>query len=73
VAGVLAEVARTFGDHDVSIAQVWQEGSDDTAQLVLITHRAREGDLRACVDALACTNSVRQVASVLRVEAEVWA
>jgi homoserine dehydrogenase len=70
--GVLAEVARTFGDHGVSIAQVWQEGSDDSAQLVLITHRSREGDLRATVDALGAVPSVRSVASVLRVEAEVF-
>lgn len=70
-AGVLAEVARTFGDHDVSIAQVLQEGSGDTAQLVLITHRAREGDLRACVAALDATPSVRSVASVMRVESEI--
>jgi homoserine dehydrogenase len=70
--GVLAEVARTFGDHDVSIAQVWQEGAEDAAQLVLITHRAREGDLRACVDALGASSSVRKVTSVLRVESEVW-
>jgi homoserine dehydrogenase len=71
--GVLAEVARTFGEHAVSIAQVWQEGAADSAQLVLITHRAREGDLQATVDALASTASVRSVASVLRVEAEVFA
>jgi homoserine dehydrogenase len=71
--GVLAEVARTFGEHGVSIAQVWQEGAADSAQLVLITHRAREGDLQATVDALASTASVRSVASVLRVEAEVFA
>jgi homoserine dehydrogenase len=71
--GVLAEVARTFGEHAVSIAQVWQEGAADSAQLVLITHRAREGDLRATVEALASTPSVRSVASVLRVEAEVFA
>ena len=70
--GVLAEVAATFGDHEVSIAQVWQEGGGDSAQLVLITHRAREGSLQATVDALAGTSSVRQVASVLRVEAEVF-
>jgi homoserine dehydrogenase len=70
--GVLAEVARTFGDHDVSIGQVWQEGSGDTAQLVLITHRSREGDLRACVESLEASTSVRKVTSVLRVEAEVW-
>ncbi|MDX1621606.1 MAG: homoserine dehydrogenase, partial [Nitriliruptorales bacterium] len=44
-AGVLANVATTFGQHDVSIAQVWQEGAGDHAQLVLITHRANEGAL----------------------------
>jgi homoserine dehydrogenase len=70
--GVLADVARTFGDHGVSIAQVWQEGHGDSAQLVLITHRAREGDLQATVDALAVMAGVRSVASVLRVEAEVF-
>lgn len=71
-AGVLAEVAQTFGQHDVSIAQVWQEDSDDAARLVLITHRAREDDLRATVDALDRVDSVRRVASVLRVEDEIF-
>jgi homoserine dehydrogenase len=70
--GVLADVARIFGDHGVSIAQVWQEGHDDSAQLVLITHRAREADLQATVEALAAMGGVRSVASVLRVEAEVF-
>jgi homoserine dehydrogenase len=65
-------VARTFGVHGVSIAQVWQEGHGDSAQLVLITHRAREGDLQATVDALEVMSGVRSVASVLRVEAEVF-
>ncbi|MFA9430120.1 homoserine dehydrogenase [Egicoccus sp. AB-alg2] len=71
-AGVLADVARTFGDHAVSIAQVWQEGAGDSAQLVLITHRAREGDLQQTVQALAAMANVRSVASVLRVESEVF-
>jgi len=71
--GVLAAVATTFGDHGVSIAQVWQEGAEDSAQLVLITHRAREDALRATVEALAHLSSIRSVASVLRVEAEVFA
>lgn len=71
-AGVLAEVATAFGDNGVSIAQVWQEGTRDSAQLVLITHRAREAALRATVDALASVDSIRSVASVLRVEAEVF-
>ncbi len=67
--GVLADVARTFGRHDVSIAQVWQDGGGESARLVLITHRAREGSLRDTVEALAETPAVRKVASVLRVEA----
>jgi homoserine dehydrogenase len=71
-AGVLAEVAHTFGAHEVSIAQVWQEGDADSAQLVLITHQALESNLRATVEALASSSSVRSVASVLRVEAEVF-
>ncbi len=70
--GVLAQVATTFGDHGVSIAQVWQEGSGGSAQLVLITHRAREADLRGTVTALGRIGSIRSVASVLRVEAEVF-
>jgi homoserine dehydrogenase len=68
--GVLAEAARVFGSHDVSIAQVWQDGRGDGAQLVLITHEAREGDLRATVDELGRAEPVRRVASVLRVESE---
>jgi homoserine dehydrogenase len=71
-AGVLAAVATTFGRNKVSIAQVWQEGQGDHAQLVLITHRAEEGSLRACVRDLETTDGVRRVASVLRVEAEVF-
>lgn len=70
--GVLAAVANTFGSHGVSIAQVWQEGVDDLAQLVLITHRSREADLRATVDALGRVDTVRSVASVLRVESEMF-
>ncbi len=67
-AGVLAAVAGAFGEHSVSIRSVWQEGRGDTAQLLLITHAAREGDLRATVERLRTLPAVRDVASVLRVE-----
>lgn len=66
--GVLARVAATFGDHDVSIKSVWQEGEEDHAQLLLITHAAREGNVRACIAALADLPAVRSVASLMRVE-----
>lgn len=71
--GVLASVAGNFGRHDVSIAQVWQEGHGETAQLVLITHRADEGSLKRTVADLAGSPGVRAVAAVLRVESEVLA
>jgi homoserine dehydrogenase len=71
--GVLADVARVFGAHDVSIAQVWQQGVDDAAELVLVTHRAMEVDLRATVDELGRTEHVRRVAGVIRVESEAFA
>jgi homoserine dehydrogenase len=68
--GVLAQVAGAFGDHRVSIKSVWQEGTGDDALLVLITHRANEGALRATVDDLERLEPVLEVRSVLRVEGE---
>lgn len=84
--GVLAQVATTFGWHGVSISQVLQELTGDepeqkskgsgvagSAQLVIVTHRAREGDLRDCVEELAAADKVHEVAAVIRVESEVFA
>ncbi|MFM7718617.1 MAG: homoserine dehydrogenase [Actinomycetota bacterium] len=68
--GALAEIARVFGDHDVSIRSVWQEGADEDARLELVTHRAREADFQAAAADLRGLPAVREVRSVLRVEAE---
>jgi homoserine dehydrogenase len=67
--GVLAAIAGSFAEHEVSIKSVRQEGHGDEAQLVLITHRASEGALRTCVRELSGLDSVQSVRSVLRVEA----
>lgn len=66
--GVLAAVAGAFAKHRVSIGSVWQEGFGDQAQLVLITHRAQERDLRATLAELRDLDGVTKVASVMRVE-----
>jgi homoserine dehydrogenase len=68
--GVLAQVAGAFGKHRVSIRSVWQEGRGDEALLVLITHRANEGDLRRTVEDLRSLDVVVEVRSVMRVEGE---
>ncbi len=67
--GVLAAIAASFATHEVSIKSVWQEGHGAEAQIVLITHRATERSLRACVEELRGIDSVSEVSSVLRVEA----
>jgi homoserine dehydrogenase len=66
--GVLAQIAGVFGDNRVSIKSVWQEGTGEEAQLILITHRAREGALQKTVRELDDLQPVRSVRSVLRVE-----
>ena len=68
--GVLAQVAGAFGRHRVSIRSVWQEGRGNEALLVLITHRANEGDLRGTLDDLRALDVVVEVRSVMRVEGE---
>jgi homoserine dehydrogenase len=66
--GVLAAVAELFAQHDVSIKTVRQEGRDDDAQLVVVTHTARDEALAATVEALRSMAIVRGVTSVMRVE-----
>jgi homoserine dehydrogenase len=68
--GVLAEIASALARNDVSIKSVWQEGTGADAQLVFITHRAREGNFQQAVAELRDLKAVEEVRSVLRVEAE---
>jgi len=66
-AGVLAAVATAFADAGVSISTVRQEGRDDDARLVVVTHSAPDAALAATVRRLAELDSVREVTSVMRV------
>ena len=66
--GVLASIAQTFAEQDVSIQTVDQNGRDDDAELIIVTHGATEGELKATVDALKKLPIVNKVSSVIRVE-----
>ncbi|MDQ4149746.1 MAG: homoserine dehydrogenase [Actinomycetota bacterium] len=66
--GVLAQVAKAFSDHDVSIKSVWQEGFGDEASLVLVTHTALERNVQALLSALRTLDVVKEVASSMRVQ-----
>jgi homoserine dehydrogenase len=68
--GVLAQVATVFAEHGVSIDTVRQQGKDGDASLVVVTHRAPDAALAATVGALRKLDTVRGVASIMRVEGE---
>ncbi|MBE1600277.1 homoserine dehydrogenase [Streptomyces stelliscabiei] len=71
--GVLAQVATVFAEHGVSIDTVRQQGRPDgggEASLVVVTHRASDASLSGTVEALRNLDTVRGVASIMRVEGE---
>jgi homoserine dehydrogenase len=65
--GVLAAVGTVFAAHDVSIRSMEQVGLGEEAQLIFITHTARERDVQASLHELRHLDVVEQVGTVLRV------
>jgi homoserine dehydrogenase len=68
--GVLAPVAEAYARHHVSIEAVRQASRGQAAQLVIVTHTARDADLAATIRDLEALPMVRSVVSVMRVEGE---
>ena len=74
IPGVLSSVAAEFARHEVSIAQVRQEGQVDGegqrtgARIVVVTHRATDQALSETVAALKDHEAVQSINSVLRLE-----
>jgi homoserine dehydrogenase len=70
--GVLAGIAGLFGDNQVSIASVNQPQTDEeaqTAEIVIMTHSAKEAAIRDSLDAMKSLKDFRQVVNLIRVEA----
>ncbi len=69
--GVLAQLTKSLGDHQVSLATVLQtnlQGGD--AELVFVTHKVREGDLREALKEIENMPVTRKIATVIRVEGD---
>ncbi len=67
--GVLAATADAFARHDVSIeSMVQRSAADDTAELVYVTHRALEKDMRDALKDINALDPVERVATLIRVE-----
>jgi homoserine dehydrogenase len=68
--GVLAQIAAAFGEATVSIKSVWQEGTDDEATLLIVTHRAPEALQQAALARVRDLDCVNAVAAAIRVESD---
>jgi len=67
--GVLASIAGVFGNTNVSLASVIQKRLEgDLAELVLITHKVKEANLRDALAVIEGLSVVAEVSSVIRVE-----
>jgi homoserine dehydrogenase len=69
--GVLAKVSKTLGDHNISISSVIQKTVDDkaqTAEIVIMTHPAKEAEMQQALKELERMPSVKEIGNFIRVE-----
>jgi len=69
--GVLAQVSKVLGDHRISISSVIQKAIDDkvqTAEIVIMTHPAKEAEMQQALKELERMASVKEIGNFIRVE-----
>src|SRR5688572_9895396 len=71
--GVLSRVAGILGDNDISIANVIQKGrgTREAVPVVMLTHEARERDMRAALATIDRLPDVATATTMIRVEGQV--
>jgi len=70
--GVLAQITRVLGDHQISIASVIQKEADSatqTAEAVLMTHPAQEKAMQQALEELKHQEVVKEIGNFVRDEA----
>jgi homoserine dehydrogenase len=65
--GVLGQLMTVLGAHGVSIAQVVQDAKTSPVAVVVLTHEAREGQVRAALDEIDALPIVRQPTRLIRI------
>jgi homoserine dehydrogenase len=68
--GVLGQIMTVLGEHQVSIAQVSQDPPDDhdePVRVVVRTHEAREGDVRAALERIGALPGMPEFARLIRI------
>jgi len=72
--GVLGQLMTILGAHQISIAQVVQDGraaGPEPVWVVVVTHEAREADVRAALAEIDTLEVVRQPARLIRISGDV--
>lgn len=68
--GVLGQITTLLGEHQISIAQVVQEmatSGDGPVRIVVLTHDAGEGDVRAALERIGALSDVVEPARLIRI------
>lgn len=71
-AGVLAQISKILGDHAISISSVIQKETDlsaQTAEIVIMTHPAKEKAVQQALKETECLPVVKEISNFVRVEA----
>lgn len=69
--GVLANITRILTEHGISIDSLRQSApKEGSAQIRMVTHSAKDSDLRRAIAVIDALDTVREVNSVIRVESE---
>ncbi|MCH7712187.1 MAG: homoserine dehydrogenase [Chloroflexi bacterium] len=71
--GVLAQISKILGDGGISLASVIQKDSDpaqQTAELVITTHPAREASMQRSLQQVAGLEVVTRISNLLRIEGQ---
>jgi len=69
--GVLAQVSKVLGDHRISISSVIQKAVDaraKTAEIVIMTHPAKEAEMQQALKELERLKPVKEIGNFIRVE-----
>jgi len=70
--GVLAQISKILGDHQISISSVIQKLTDSvaqTAEIVIMTHPAQEKAMQQALDEVKPLPAVKEIGNFIRVEA----
>ncbi|WP_303982227.1 homoserine dehydrogenase [Rothia mucilaginosa] len=69
--GVLASITRILAEHGISVDSLRQSTpKEGAAQIRMVTHSAKDSDLRRAIAVIDALDTVREVNSVIRVESE---